>query len=59
MDGMNGVKVVDVNISNIRYTDDIILMVDSEVKLQRLVTVVHEVSRERELEINRNKRERV
>ena len=59
IDGMDGVKVGGININNIRYADDTVLVAESERELQLLVDRVKEASEERGLKINVGKTESV
>ena len=54
---MEGLKVGGVNINNIRYADDTVLIADSEEKLQNLVNAVNRKSEEYGLRINKKKTE--
>ena len=42
LEDMEGVRVGGMNITNIRYADDTVLMADTKEKLQRLVNVLNE-----------------
>ena len=52
-----GVKVGGNNINNLRYADDMVLIADSEQKLQTLLTVATVKSVEKSLELNAKKTE--
>ena len=54
---IDGANVRGVNINNIRYAIYIVLMTDSEDKLQSLVSAVTEIRKERDLNINKMKTE--
>ena len=47
-----GVKIVERNINNIRYADDIILMAESEEELKNLLMKVKEESEKADLKLN-------
>ena len=50
-----GVKIVERNINNIRYADDIILMAESEEELKNLLMKVKEESEKADLKLNNQK----
>ena len=43
-DSQNGIKIAGININNIRYADDTILMTESEEELKNLLMRVKEMS---------------
>ena len=53
---MEGIRIGGRNI-NFRYADDMVLIADSEEKLQSLVNRLHEECREKSLRINKRKAE--
>ena len=52
-----GIKIGGVNVNNIRYADDTVLIADTEEKLQTLLTAVHDNSNEYGIRINIRKTE--
>ena len=54
---LDGIKIGGRNVNNIRYADDMVLIADSEEKLQSLVTNLHDQCRMKGLRINRSKTE--
>ena len=57
IEGVEGIKIGGVNINNIRYADDTVLIADSREKLQRLVDIVNASSNMKGLQLNINKTE--
>ena len=57
LEDLNGVSVGGVNINNLRYADDTVLMAKSEEDLQKLVNRLDQISREFGMEINIKKTE--
>ena len=57
LEDLNGVLVGGVNIHNLRYADDTVLMAKSEEDLQKLVNRLDQISREFGMEINIKKTE--
>ena len=57
MEDLEGIKVGGMNINNIRYADDTVLIADTEEKLQRLVDRLDEECRGVGLKINIGKTE--
>ena len=51
-EAQTGIKIAGKNISNIRYTDDTILMVESKEELQSLLMMVKEESKKADLKLN-------
>ena len=47
-----GIKIVGININNLRYTDDTSLMAESEEELKRLLMKVKEESKKGGLKLN-------
>ena len=54
---LDGIKVGGVNVNNIRYADDTVLIADSQEKLQALITTAQEAGERRGLKINTRKSE--
>ena len=54
---LDGIRIGGRNVNNVRYADDMVLITDSEEKLQRLVSCLHEQCRIKGLRINRSKTE--
>src|SRR5215469_16889474 len=54
---LEGIRLNEYNINNIRYADDTVLVADSEEKLQGLLNVLNEVSERKGLKINKSKTE--
>ena len=52
LEELDGVRVGGVNVNNIRYADDTVLIADSEEKLQQLVETLNEACTVRGLHIN-------
>src|SRR5215469_5114643 len=52
-----GIRLNGYNINNLRYADDMVLVADSEGKLQGLLNVLNEVSERKRLKINKSKTE--
>ena len=50
--GYDGVKVNGQNINNLRYTDDTVLIADSQKQLHRILDILIEESEEKGLELN-------
>ena len=57
IEGEEGIKIGGVNINNIRYADDTVLIAETEEKLQRLVDIVNASSNRKGLQLNTNKTE--
>ena len=57
LEDLNGVSVGGVNINNLRYADDTVLMAKSEEDLQKLVNRLDQISTEFGMEINIKKTE--
>ena len=53
---MKGIKINGINISNIRYADNTVLIADSEIELQNLVDTVEAESERLGLQLNVKKR---
>ena len=51
-DAQAGIKIVQWNVSNLRYADDTTLMAESEEKLKSLLMKVKEESEKAELKLN-------
>ena len=54
---LDGIKIGGRNINNIRYADDMVLLADTEEKLQRLMDELNEQCRIKGLKINKSKTE--
>ena len=54
---LEGISIGGRNINNIRYADDMVLIADSEEKLQRLISKLHEECNAKGLRINKSKTE--
>ena len=54
---MNGVNVAGVNINNLRYADDTVLLAENNTDLQELVTVIHDEGKRYGMEMNITKTE--
>ena len=54
---LEGIRLNEYNINNIRYADDTVLVADSEEKLQNLLNVLKDVSERKCLKINKSKTE--
>ena len=52
VDDMEGVKVGGINVNNIRYADDRVLILDTEEKVRELVSTLNRICMERGMEIN-------
>ena len=52
---MDGVRIGGVNVSNIRYADDTVIVADSEEQLRNLITVIADESRKFSLEIDKER----
>ena len=52
LEHLEGIKIGGINMNNIRYADDTVLLADSEEKLQHLVAVLHQECRIKGLKIN-------
>ena len=50
--GYDGVKVNGQNINNLRYTDDTVLIADSQKQLHRILDILIEESEKKGLELN-------
>ena len=57
LEDLVGVKVGGVNINNLRYVDDAVIIAESEEQLQQLMNVVEEESAKKGLKINMKKTE--
>ena len=55
--GLEGIKIGGVNINNVRYADDTVLIADSEEKLKNLIDAVQEASEAKGLRLNIKKTE--
>ena len=58
IDGLPGTKIGGRNINNLRYTDDIVLLAETEDGLQNIVNVVNEESKKYGLLMNIKKPKR-
>ena len=59
LNDMEGIKITEKNINSIRYADDMVLIADSEEKLQDLVSNLDEECRRMGLKINIDKTEAI
>lgn len=55
IDDEEGIKVGGVNINNLRFADDTVLLADSKQKLQNLVDIINEKSIEKGMQLNEKK----
>lgn len=56
-ENMDGIKIGERNINNLRYADDTLLLADSDAKLQGLIDALGKSCRRRGLRINISKSE--
>ena len=54
---LEGIRIGGINVNNIRYADDTVLIADSEEKLQALIQTINQASEEMGLKINIKKTE--
>ena len=57
IEGVEGIRIGGVNINNIRFADDTVIVADSEEKLQELIDIVKRESENMGLKINKKKTE--